>query len=77
MNTVVIISFSEDGDPPSVEEMSKDAFLKRLENEYYGSNPVFAEPGKEIDSERFSGIVVIEGKVVRPKVMQYAIKFDL
>jgi hypothetical protein len=77
MESVVVISFNEDGDPPSVTELSKEEFRKRLREDYYGSRPVFAEPGKPVDSDRFVGLVVIEGKIVKPKAVQVTTEYDL
>jgi hypothetical protein len=77
MQTFVVISFNEDGDPPSVQEMSKDELQKRLKEQYYGSRPVFAEPGQEINPDRFVGLIVIEGKIIKPKPVQVATEYDL
>lgn len=77
METVVVISFNEDGDLPSIKEMSKEEFKKRLKEDYYGSRPVFAEPGQPIDQGHFVGLVVIEGKIIKPKAVQVATEYDL
>lgn len=77
MKTYVVIAFDEDGDPPSVEEIGADELRKRLKEDYWGERPVFAEPGKEFDSGSFSGLVVIEGKIVKPKAIQVATDYDL
>ena len=77
MKTYVVISFNEDGDPPSVTQMSADELRGRLKEDYWGSRPVFAEPGKPVDSGRFAGLVVIEGKIIKPQAVQVATEYDL
>lgn len=57
--------------------MNKDAFCKRLAENYYGENPEFAEPGKKINEEMFCGLVVIEGKIVKPKSVETVTKYKI
>lgn len=78
-NQVVVLYFNEDGDVPSVNQMSKEEFLSRLEENYWGENPKFADmkPGWTIDTDSFVGLVVIEGKVIVPKPVQVATKYEI
>lgn len=77
MKAYVVIGFNEDGDPPSVTQMSGDELRRRLKEDYWGSRPVFAESEKPIDSEMFSGLVIIEGRIVTPKAVQVTTEYDL
>jgi len=77
MKNYVVISFNEDGDPPSIEQMDGDTLKDRLKEKYWGDRPRFAEPGKEIETASFTGIVVIEGKIIEPKAVQVAVEYDL
>lgn len=77
MDSVVVLYFNEDGDPPSVEPMSKDELRKRLKEDYWGSRPVFAKPGKDINTADFAGLVIIEGKVIQPRPVKVATEYDL
>lgn len=77
MKNYVVISFNEDGDPPSINEMDEDTLKDRLKENYWGSRPQFAEPGKEIDTDTFAGVVVIEGKIIKPKPVQVVTEYDL
>lgn len=77
MNSVVVLYFNEDGDPPSVEPMSKDQLRQKLKENYWGSRPVFAEPGKEINTANFSGLVIIEGQIVKPRAVKVATEYDV
>lgn len=77
-NTVVIVHYSEDGDIPSVEQMSKDEFKKRLKENYYGEKPDFVQPAQSIDGgSQGSAILVIEGQMIVPKPVQVVTEFEL
>jgi hypothetical protein len=76
-NRVVIISFSEDGDPPSVQEMEGKEFLEMLDAGDYGESPKCAEPGEKIDTDRFCGLIVIKGEIVKPKAIEVAKRYEL
>lgn len=75
---ITIIRFNEDGDLPSVEQMTKDEFLDRLNEDYYGDEPEFAEPRfRKIDTGSFTGIVVIDGPIIKPKPEEVVTKYKL
>jgi hypothetical protein len=77
-DTVVIVHYSEDGDIPSVEQMSKDEFKKRLKENYYGERPDFVKPEARIDGgSQGNSILVIEGRMILPKPVQVVTEFDL
>lgn len=60
-----VISYNEDGDPPSVEVMSPSELTNRLNEEYYG-NAKLLNPAT-FDHERDWGLLVIRGKPVLRK----------
>lgn len=64
-DTVVVLYYSEDGDPPRPEQMSAAQLEKRLAEHHYGSNPAFAT-GREAPGS-FAGLLVIRGKIVQPQ----------
>ena len=72
----VVIHFNEDGDPPSVDEMTGDDLKEKLKEDYWGSRPKFAQPGKRVDGS-FVGLVVIKGEIIVPKAVQVATEYDL
>lgn len=76
MSNVIVISFNEDGDPPKVEELSKEAFCKRLDEHYYGENPTFAKAAN-LDTAAFAGLLVIEGKIVQPRAVKVTTRHEL
>ena len=61
----VVIRFNEDGDPPSVQEMTEREVLDMLAEDSGGSRR-YAQPGDPIASEFFSGTVIVRGKIVVP-----------
>lgn len=73
---MILISCSEDGDH-SFGIITKEAFLRHMNEGYYGDNPVFAEPGKAVDLERFSGYILIDGDIVQPKPVQHVTKYTI
>lgn len=77
MESVVVISFNEDGDPPDIEEMTKDAFKEKLKDQWWGPNPNFAEPGQKVSTGEFDGLVVIEGKIIKPRAVKVGTEYEL
>ncbi len=78
-DTVVVIYCDEDGDLPRVRQMSKEKFLERLNDDWKDTiqRPNFAEPTDEIDTSRFAGYIVIEGKIVKPRAIKVTSKWIL
>jgi hypothetical protein len=80
MDTVVVIYCSEDGDH-SIQQMSRDKFLKRLKDDYKDSKhgPKFFDPSNhdQTDLNTFDGYIVIEGKIVQPKPIEVATEWSL
>jgi len=77
MNDYVLICFKGGGALPTVEAMPAEILKTRLDEGYYGENPVFAKPGDKIDQGHFVGLVVIRGDVVVPRTVQVATKYEL
>lgn len=78
MDTVVVVTFNEDGDLPSVEEMPKEDFLNSLKEAVKdGERPVFYDPKNPEDLESFVGMVVIEGKIIKPKAVKVTTEYEI
>ena len=78
VDTVVVITFNEDGDLPSVEEMSKEKFKKMVKECHEdGERLVFHDPKRRLDVESFVGMVVIEGKIIKPKAVKVTTEYDV
>lgn len=77
MKNYVVIGFNEDGDLPSVEELTADQLRTRLKEHYWGERPVFAEPGQSVGGDSFVGLVIIEGRIVKPRPVEVAVEYDL
>ena len=63
---MIIICFNEDGDLPTVEELTREEFLKDLNTDKWGENPAFT-PSANISVNRFVGLMVIDGEIVQPR----------
>jgi len=77
MKDYVVIRFNEDGDLPAVEELTADQLRTRLKEDYWGARPVFAEPGQRVDGASFVGLIIIEGRIVKPRPVEVAVEYDL
>lgn len=79
-NTVVIVYCSEDGDH-SVFQMDKAKFLQQLKVDYKDSRygPTFFDPDNHdrTDLNRFAGMIVIEGQIVRPKALKVETEWEI
>jgi hypothetical protein len=73
----IVMCFNEDGDPPSLEYLSRTALLKRLEDRYWGDNPRFAKPDEPIDTSSFCGVVIISGNIVAPRPATTVTRYDI
>ena len=74
---VVVISCNEDGDPPTIHEYTKIDFLAKLNDDWWGSDVKFAEPGSVPDTGSFVGLIVIEGRMVQPKAVEVVKRYEL
>lgn len=75
MDQIILISAGPDG--TSIDIMSEEELLNRLNDEYYGEKRRFAKPGEKIDFDSFDGLIVIKGQIVRPKPEKVITKFKL
>jgi hypothetical protein len=75
--TYFVISCSEDGET-TVEAMSKETLLERIESEYWGSKEVFTELPDNSDTNYWgNGILIIKGKMVCPKAELVVTKYNI
>lgn len=77
MKTYIVMSFGEDGDPPSFDQLTEVELQERLREKYYGDRPVFAEPGKKFEPSRFIGVLIIKGEIVKPKPKTVVTEYEL
>lgn len=73
-NTVVVIYCSEDGDH-SIKQMEKHVFLKQLKDDHKDTirGPQFFDIEYDrmpMDLNMFTGYIVIDGKIVKPKAIK-------
>lgn len=81
---MIIIHCSEDGDH-SIRRISKEKFLKDLNDGQYGDGgdggrlPVFADPKTfdSLDLDQFAGYILVDGDIVVPKPQTVVTKFKL
>lgn len=68
-----VIYGSEDGG--SMERLTKELLLKRLNEGYYGEKEVLSELPEDIDN--FNGLVIIKGSLVVPTAKKVVTEFEL
>lgn len=74
----VVIYLNEDGDRPSVEQMSGVELRKRLKEKYWGERVKFAEDGpSRVETEYFVGLIIVKGQIVQPRPVQVTTEYDL
>ncbi len=77
-NTVIVLSRSEDSF--NVEQLHPDQFTSRLDDEYYGSNPVFHNQlPEDSNPERWDlGLWIIKnGQLVVPKAKAKVVSWEV
>jgi len=78
MKMLTIFNFTEDG--VTARQMTKDVFLKRLNDEDYGDEPYFFSK-KDVEAiNGYSwplGLLILDGEIVSPKPETKVTKFVL
>jgi hypothetical protein len=76
-NVIVITAGLED---VRIEKMPESTLLSRLEDNYYGQNPIFLnETNAATDPNYWSegSILVIKGEITPPRAIQHVTKYSL
>lgn len=78
MKNYVVIYFNEDGDAPNVETLTGEQLRDRLREDCWGRNVKFAEPGSDVRGGETGGLlVVIEGNIIKPKIVEVVTEYEL
>lgn len=74
----IVMKYNEDGDAPSVTNMSADELREKLKENYWGERPTFAQPGQNVNGDHSGAVlVIIKGEIVVPKPVQVATEWEL
>ena len=73
----MVLHFKGGGSIPTIEQMTSGLLKYALDEGLFGESPSFAEPGQPIDHNKFVGLVVVRGDVVKPRVVQVATRYEI
>lgn len=77
-DSYIVISFSEDGDPPIVKTMTADELKGKLKEHWWGERPKFVQPCKQFDAGSSGGaLMIIKGEIVVPKAVQVTTEYEV
>jgi len=76
MKSYIIIYYSPDGGASKVESLTADELSTALNENWYGEDVLIASNAQE-DWDSFSGIVIIEGKIVMPQAKEKVTQWEL
>ena len=74
-DTITVVRYNEDGDLPSVEQMTKAELRSRLAEDYYGPGVKFYNPNTD-SPDTFVGLVVVGGHIIEPRPIKVALDWD-
>ena len=74
MDEMYYIISNSDGDT-TVKEVSKSELLERMEENYYGGEPLTEIPNNYDTNYWGEGILIIKGKIVTPEPIEVVKKF--
>lgn len=77
MEQYFVLSLGPDG--PRLVAMDKALLLKRLDGDFWGTDPTFLNhiPGTAMDLTEYEGVMIIKGTVVQPRTKKVVVAHDI